>query len=168
MQLCVTQEGPACLPLCVTQEGLARLPFCVTYLRDWHICRYVLHKDWHACHYVLHKRDWHACHYMFHKRGWHVTIMCCFQETDTLVFMCYTRGNLHEEMAHWPACFTQEGDWNVCQYVLLSLFTIMHYSTGMLAIRCCLSGSCVLAIMHFWHACNVLLNRLACICLPTI
>ena len=56
-------------------------------------------------------------------------------------------------------------DWHASQHALLKrvngMFAsmcyspcFMHYSrgTGMLAIRCCLSGSCVLAIMHFWHA----------------
>ena len=139
LQLCVTQQGLARLPLYVSQEGLARLPLCVTYFRNWYICHYVSHKDWHTCHYVLRT----------YKRLIHLPL-CVTQEKS-----------LHEGLARWPAFFTQDGDWYVCQYVLLNLFTIMHYSTGMLAIRCCLSGAGVLAIMHFWHACNVLLNRLA-------
>ena len=71
-------------------------------LRDWHICHYVFHKDWYACYYVLRT----------FKRLVHLPL-------------CVTQEGL---LARWPACFTQEGDWHVCQYVLLS-FVIYPLST---------------------------------------
>ena len=120
-----------------------------------------------------------------------LTIMCYLFKRLVHLPLCVTQGLAHlplcvtqeglahlslcvayKILIHLPLCVTQEGvsirDWHAGQHALLSLLTIMHYSTGMLSIRCCLSGSCVLAIIHFWHACNVLLNRLAYVCLPTI